>query len=306
MKLLVFGGLGFIGSNFVNYLSRNSQEFEVKILDGFRYSARPENVRDSNLVPTHPTLLQNNDDYKQMLEDFDWVINFAAETHNDNSILDPKAFLDSNVTGVYKLLEALRGTGTKLLQVSTDEVYGDTEISSSVHFKETSALRPSSPYSASKAAADSLVQAWGRTYEIPYIISRCTNNYGPNQHREKFIPKILHSIGKQVPIEIYGSGENIRDWIHVDDHSSAIIDLLRHGDIGEIYNVGAQNQLSNLDLALRIIDSFGGSRDQIRMIADRPGHDRRYALDTSKIEDLGWRPTRTKEGFSKETLFQSF
>lgn len=298
----MFGGLGFIGSNFVNYVTANEPSFEIQVLDAFTYAARAENLDDSRLVPSSPTLLQDNQHYRDLLDDVDWVINFAAETHNDNSISDPGRFIESNVLGVFRLLEALRESDAKLLQISTDEVYGDTELDSETSFSEESQLKPSSPYSASKASADMLVQAWGRTYGLPYIISRCTNNYGPNQHPEKFIPTVRRSIDNGTPIPIYGSGNNIRDWIHVDDHSSAILTLIRRGKLGEIYNVGAHNYLSNLQLVSALLENFGGRADSIQMVADRPGHDRRYALDTSKIEKLGWCPVRTFKGFSRSSL----
>lgn len=282
----------------MNLLADRRPEIDLVVLDGFAYSGRPENLNDAKLVPRQRTWLSDSWEARHLISECDWVVNFAAETHNDNSITNPSAFVDSNVVGVFHLLEAMKGTKARLLQVSTDEVYGDTHLDSNFRFLEDSTLRPSSPYSASKAAGDMLVMAWGRTFDVPYIISRCTNNYGPNQNKEKLIPRVLEAIKSNSPIEVYGDGKNIRDWIHVDDHSFALLRLMDFGQTGQVYNVSANNEWSNLDLVKKLIQEFDGREDQISFVGDRPGHDLRYSLDSSKVRALGWQPVRTQLGFT--------
>ena len=296
MKLLVTGGLGFIGSNFVRNMMDKA---DITVVDALKYGSNESNLRDLDCTLVKGDIC----DYELMAElvkMIDAIVNFAAETHVDRSISNPYAFIESNVLGTYTILEAMRNVNpdARLVQISTDEVHGDIEEGS---FKEDDTLRPSSPYSASKAAADMFFLAYVRTYGLDAVITRCTNNYGPYQFPEKLIPKAILRAQMDLKIPIYGTGENVRDWIFVKDHCEAIDLVLERGIRGEIYNISGGEEKTNLEVAteiLRLMDK----PNLIEFVEDRPGHDIRYSLDSSKLRSLGWKPKHNfKEGL-KETV----
>ncbi|MCL0036181.1 dTDP-glucose 4,6-dehydratase [Dehalococcoidia bacterium] len=294
MKILVTGGAGFIGSNFVCYLLREHPDWEVTNLDKLTYAGNLENLGDVEGNPGYHFVKGDITDRelvdKLLGQGFDVVVNFAAESHVDRSILDSSPFIRTNVQGTQVLLEGARQHKVKLfLQVSTDEVYGS--LGAPGKFTEESPLLPNSPYAASKAAADCLCRAYYHTYGLPVVITRCSNNYGPFQFPEKLIPLVITNAleGKEIPV--YGDGLNVRDWIHVKDHCRALDVIIRQGKPGEIYNIGGNCEETNLELVHCILAIMGKPRSLITFVADRPGHDRRYALETSKIErELGWSP----------------
>ena len=303
LKLLVTGGAGFIGSNFIQYTLREHPDWEVVNLDKLTYAGNLENLRDVENNPQYRFVKGDIADREKvdevLREGFDVIVNFAAESHVDRSILDPSPFIETNVRGTQMLLEGVRQYKVrKFIQVSTDEVYGSIEEGK---FTEDSALHPNSPYAASKAAADLLCHAYWRTYNSPVLITRCTNNYGPFQFPEKLVPLVITNAleGKEIPI--YGDGLNIRDWIYVEDHCHALDSVIQRGKPGERYNIGAANEKTNLELVKFILDIMEKPQSLIKFVADRPAHDRRYALDTSKIErELGWKPGISfKEGVSR-------
>ena len=303
--IVVTGGLGFIGSNLINILSKK-KHFIINI-DKVSYASNFKNI--SNNIKNYKFYRQNINDQifiKKILNKYNpsLIFNLAAETHVDRSIDDPKQFIDSNIYGVFNLLEALRKSKKKikLIHVSTDEVYGD--IIKNKNSKETDPYNPSSPYSASKASSDLLIKSYVRTYKIPSIITNCCNNYGPNQYPEKLIPTIIYKIINKKPITIYGSGKNIREWIHVDDHCSALIEISEKGVLGDNYNIGSGIELNNIDIVKKIISSFEeidnnlANKAKFIFIKDRPGHDLRYSLNSSKIKkELKW---GCKYNFDKE------
>ncbi|MEE8329170.1 MAG: dTDP-glucose 4,6-dehydratase [Thermodesulfovibrionia bacterium] len=297
MKILVTGGAGFIGSNFIRYLISVHPDYQIINLDKLTYAGNLENLKDIEPSPGY-TFINGDICDKKVLEgiEFDTVVNFAAESHVDRSILDSYPFLLTNILGVHNILEIVKQRKCLLLQISTDEVYGSTEKGI---FKESSPLLPNSPYAASKAAADMLVRSYIETFKIEAIITRCSNNYGPYQFPEKLFPlSILNAINKKT-IPLYGDGMNVRDWIYVLDHCKAIDTILHNGTPGEIYNIGARNEITNIDaikqLLKKIAHCVGLNEDElmnlIRFVKDRKGHDRRYAIDPAKIEqELGWKP----------------
>jgi dTDP-glucose 4,6-dehydratase len=302
MKILITGGLGFIGSNFVRYLvgEVGIDPTEITVVDALKYGSNENNLKDLDCKVVKGDIC----DYELMAElvkETDAIVNFAAETHVDRSISNPFAFIESNVIGTYTLLESMRKVNpdaAKLVHIGTDEVYGDIEKGS---FKEDDMLKPSSPYSASKASADMLVLAYVRTFGLNAVITRCTNNYGPYQFPEKLIPKAIIRAKMDMMIPIYGTGKNVRDWIFVEDHCEAINFVLERGKRGEIYNVSSGEEKTNLEVVNGILDIMG-KRDLIEFVEDRPGHDIRYSLDSSKIKKLGWKPKHSfKEGL-KETV----
>lgn len=289
MRLLVTGGAGFIGSNFVRKVLESHPDYEIKVLDKLTYAGRLENLND---VIDKIEFLQGDicvkEDVDKAMEHCDVVVHFAAETHVDRSIADPCSFLKTNVMGTYILLEAARSHDLeRFIQIGTDEVYGSC-ISGA--FSEDSLLRPSSPYSASKASADLLANAYFTTYALPISITRSSNNFGPYQYPEKLIPFFILKARRGEHLPIYGSGQNIRDWLYVYDNCTAIDLVLHKGKPGEIYNIGGGNELSNLDIANRILSKLDKPLDMIEHVDDRPGHDFRYSIDSSKVRQLGWRP----------------
>jgi dTDP-glucose 4,6-dehydratase len=303
MKLLVTGGLGFIGSNFCKYILTNHPDYEIVNVDKVGIGANPASLKD----------LENDSRYQfikgdicnpalihKVVSHVDLVVNIAAETHVDRSIADPYVFLQNNTIGTYTILDGIRkhNPKTRMVQVSTDEVYGTAEAGS---FTEQDPLMPSNPYSASKAAADMFVLSYCRTFKLNASITRCTNNFGPYQMPEKLIPKTIIRLLKGLTIPIYGTGMNIRDWIYVQDHCSAIETVLEKGKAGEVYNVSAKNEVTNLTIVKKILQQMGKPEDAITFVEDRPGHDTRYSLDSSKLTtQLGWTPK-----FSFEEALQS-
>lgn len=291
MRILVTGGCGFIGSNFVRMILREHREDEVLNLDKLTYAGNPANLEEVEDDPRY--LFQKGDicDRGDLEKAFEWgpeaVANFAAETHVDRSITSPEAFINTDVLGTYRLLEEVRRRGVRFLQVSTDEVYGSIDSGS---FVEDSPLKPNSPYAASKAAADLLVRAYVRTYDIDASIARSSNNYGPYQYPEKVIPLFITNLieGRKVPL--YGEGKNVRDWLYVEDNCRALDLVMRRGSRGAAYNVGGGQEMTNLELTTAILRSMGAGEDSIIYVADRLGHDLRYSVDCSKIRGLGWKP----------------
>ncbi|WP_290226175.1 dTDP-glucose 4,6-dehydratase [Corynebacterium confusum] len=292
--LLVTGGAGFIGSNFVR-LTLAETDYSVVVLDKLTYAGNRANIAD--LGGDRCSFVQGDiadaELVNQVMRDVDAVVHFAAESHNDNSLRDPSPFIQTNLVGTFTLLEAARNRGTRFHHVSTDEVFGDLEIGADTRFTESTAYQPSSPYSASKAGSDHLVRAWARSFGLPVTVSNCSNNYGPYQHIEKFIPRQITNILSGLRPKLYGTGEQVRDWIHVDDHNRAVIDILERGRLGETYNIGAdQPDTSNLQVMEIICDLMGA--DGFDHVADRPGHDQRYAMDATKLRtELGWTPRFT-------------
>lgn len=308
MKILVTGGAGFIGSNFVYYELDNYPNDEVICLDKLTYAGNLETLEIAMKNPKFKFVKGNIADRVFVDELFasekpDVVVNFAAESHVDRSIENPEIFLQTNVIGTSVLMDACRKYGNiRYHQVSTDEVYGDLPLDRpDLFFTETTPLHTSSPYSASKASADLLVQAYYRTYKLPVTISRCSNNYGPYHFPEKLIPLMIANALNDKKLPVYGKGENVRDWLYVEDHCSAIDLIIRKGKIGEVYNIGGHNERTNLEVVKTIIKELGKSEDLIEFVTDRPGHDRRYAIDPTKIHnELGWLPaTKFDDGIKK-------
>lgn len=291
-KIIVTGGCGFIGSNFVRWVVDNT-DCDVVVLDKLTYAGNKENI--AGLPADRVELIVGDICDAELLDAIvpcaDAIVHYAAESHNDNSILDPGAFLRTNVEGTYCLLEACRKYKKRFHHVSTDEVYGDLALDDPARFTEETPYHPSSPYSSTKAASDLLVRAWSRTYGVPVTISNCSNNYGPYQHVEKFIPRQITNIICGIRPKLYGDGKNVRDWINVNDHSSAVWTVLTKGRLGETYLIGADGEKSNIDVLRAILHAFELPEDDFDWVKDRPGHDRRYAIDSSKLQnELGWRP----------------
>lgn len=308
MKILVTGGAGFIGSNFVYYELDNYPNDEVICLDKLTYAGNLETLEIAMKNPKFKFVKGDIAD-RVFVDDLfasenpDVVVNFAAESHVDRSIENPEIFLQTNVIGTSVLMDACRKYGNiHYHQVSTDEVYGDLPLDRpDLFFTETTTLHTSSPYSASKASADLLVQAYYRTYKLPVTISRCSNNYGPYHFPEKLIPLMIANALNDKKLPVYGKGENVRDWLYVEDHCFAIDLIIRKGKIGEVYNIGGHNERTNLEVVKTIIKELGKSEDLIEFVTDRPGHDRRYAIDPTKIHnELGWLPaTKFDDGIKK-------
>ncbi len=295
-NIIVTGGCGFIGSNFVHYVVNNHPGVHVTVLDKLTYAGNPENI--SGLPADRVELVVGDICDAELLDKLvpghDAIVHYAAESHNDNSIDDPAPFLRTNVEGTFCLLQAARKFGVRYHHVSTDEVYGDLALDDPARFTEETPYRPSSPYSSTKAASDHLVRAWHRTFGVRATISNCSNNYGPYQHVEKFIPRQITNILDGVRPKLYGDGRNVRDWIHADDHSSAVWTILTRGEMGEIYLIGADGEKSNIDVLRAILERMGKPADDFDWVCDRPGHDRRYAIDSTKLRrELGWQPKHT-------------
>ena len=308
MKIFVTGGAGFIGSNYIFYLLKAHPDYQIVCLDSLTYAGNLMTLKDVLKNPSFRFIKIDIADRKAIFDLFekekpDVVVNFAAESHVDRSIVNPEVFLETNIRGTAVLMDACRAFGvSRFHQVSTDEVYGDLPLDRpDLFFTETTPLHASSPYSASKASADLLVAAYHRTYGLPVTISRCSNNYGPYQFPEKLIPLMIFNAvnGKSLPV--YGDGKNVRDWLYVEDHCRAIDLILTKGKIGEVYNIGGHNEKSNLQVVQTIIDSVG--KGEIKFVEDRAGHDRRYAIDPKKIHDeLGWLPETSFEKGIESTI----
>ncbi|KRC60482.1 dTDP-glucose 4,6-dehydratase [Agromyces sp. Root81] len=292
MKILVTGGAGFIGSNFVHHVLEHT-EHAVTVLDKLTYAG---NLSSLDGLPADRFEFVHGDIADAALVDtlfaqHDAVVHYAAESHNDNSLDDPRPFLETNIVGTYTLLEAARRHDRRFHHISTDEVYGDLELDDPSRFTEQTPYNPSSPYSSTKAGSDLLVRAWVRSFGVQATISNCSNNYGPYQHVEKFIPRQITNVLRGVRPKLYGSGENVRDWIHADDHSSAVLTILEKGVIGETYLIGADGEKNNRDVVELILTLMGQPADAYDHVIDRPGHDLRYAIDSTKLRnELGWAP----------------
>lgn len=296
MKLLVTGGAGFIGSNFVHYVYAQRPDWTITVLDALTYAGNEANL--AGLEKPRVNLVVGNicdpELVDQLFADCDAVVHFAAESHNDNSLQNPRPFLDTNIVGTYTLLEAARKHGKRFHHISTDEVYGDLELDDPNKFSETTPYNPSSPYSSTKAGSDMLVRAWVRSFGVQATISNCSNNYGPFQHVEKFIPRQITEVLEGRKPKLYGSGENVRDWIHTEDHSSAVLTILEKGKIGETYMIGANCEKNNKEVVELILELMGKGSADYEHVADRPGHDLRYAIDATKLQtELGWKPNYT-------------
>lgn len=296
-NLVVTGGAGFIGSNFVHWVAETHPEVgHITVLDKLTYAGNPANLDG---LPEGRVELVVGDIcdaalVDRLLAEADACVHFAAESHNDNSIADPAPFLETNVRGTFTLLEACRKYDVRFHHVSTDEVYGDLALDDPARFTEETPYRPSSPYSSTKAASDMLVRAWVRTYGVRATISNCSNNYGPYQHVEKFIPRQITNILCGERPKLYGDGLNVRDWIHTEDHSSAVWEILTRGRVGETYLIGADGERSNIDVLRAILECMGRDTEDFDWVRDRPGHDRRYAIDPTKLRrELGWEPKHT-------------
>ena len=293
MRILVTGGAGFIGSNFVHHVVANT-DHTVTVLDKLTYAGNAASL--DGLPADRVDLVVGDILDAGLVEDLfarhDAVVHYAAESHNDNSLNDPSPFVQTNIVGTFTLLEAARKHGIRFHHISTDEVYGDLELDDPARFTETTAYNPSSPYSSTKAGSDLLVRAWVRSFGVQATISNCSNNYGPYQHVEKFIPRQITNVLRGERPKLYGSGENVRAWIHADDHSSAVLTILDKGVIGETYLIGADGEKSNKDVVELILEELGQPRDAYDLVTDRPGHDLRYAIDSTKLRTgLGWTPS---------------
>jgi dTDP-glucose 4,6-dehydratase len=295
MRVLVTGGAGFIGANFVHYTLANRPDVEVTVLDALTYAAN-----EASLAPAMDRIrlvegdIADADVVDSLVAGSDLVVHFAAESHNDNSLRDPSPFVHTNLVGTFTILEAVRRHGVRLHHISTDEVYGDLELDDPAKFTPQTPYNPSSPYSSTKAGSDLLVRAWVRSFGIHATISNCSNNYGPYQHIEKFIPRQVTNVLSGIRPKLYGAGQNVRDWIHVDDHNAAVWTIVDKGTSGETYLIGADGERNNKDVLELILELMGKPVDWYDRVTDRAGHDLRYAIDASKLRDeLGWTPRYT-------------
>jgi dTDP-glucose 4,6-dehydratase len=303
MRLLVTGGAGFIGSNFVRYIYANRPDWTIEVYDNLTYAGNKENIKglDENRVIFTKADICDGTAIDKSIENCDVVVHFAAESHNDNSLNNPWPFVNTNIVGTYQILEAVRKHNKRLHHISTDEVYGDLELDEPRKFTPDSPYNPSSPYSSTKASSDMLVRAWVRSFQVQATISNCSNNYGPHQHVEKFIPRQITEILEGRKPKLYGDGLNVRDWIHTEDHSSGVLTILENGKIGETYLIGANGEMNNKAVVEMILELMGKDPSDYEHVNDRPGHDRRYAIDASKlINELGWEPkyTNFREGLN--------
>jgi len=294
-KLLITGGAGFIGANFVHYTLKNRPEYEITVIDKLTYAGNLDNLES---VKNQIKFVRGDICDKELVNDLvnknDIVVHFAAESHNDNSLRDPWPFIYSNLVGTATILEAVRKYSKRLHHISTDEVYGDLEINDPTKFTETTPYNASSPYSSTKAGSDLLVKAWVRSFGINATLSNCSNNYGPYQHIEKFIPRQITNILSDISPKLYGTGEQVRDWIHVDDHNNAVHTILDKGKLGELYLIGANGEQNNKYIIETILELMGRDKTAYEHVNDRPGHDQRYAIDSTKLQtELGWKPQYT-------------
>ena len=304
-KVLITGGAGFIGSNFVKYMLEKYPDYEIINLDVLTYCGNLENLEDIEDNPNYRFVkgdIQDAELVDGLVKDVDYIVHFAAESHVDRSIEDPQIFIKTNVIGTQVLLDSAKKHNiVKFLQVSTDEVYGS--LGREGYFTEESPLQANSPYSASKAGADLMVRAYGETFGLPINITRCSNNYGPYQFPEKLIPLMISNALEDKELPVYGDGKNIRDWLHVYDHCTAIDLVLHNGKLGEVYNIGGHNEKENIEIVKLILKELNKPESLIKFVKDRLGHDRRYAIDSSKItEELGWKPKYTFETGIVETI----
>jgi len=295
MNILVTGGAGFIGSNFVHLALQQRPDWQITVLDKLNYAG---NMASLDTILDKIQFVKGDICEEVLLDklvaDTDLVVHFAAESHNDNSLSNPWPFVQSNLIGTYRILEAVRKHGKKLHHISTDEVYGDLELDDPAKFTTDTPYNPSSPYSSTKAGSDLLVRAWVRSFGIHATISNCSNNYGPRQHVEKFIPRQITEILEGRKPKLYGAGANVRDWIHVDDHNTAVIAIIEKGKSGETYLIGADGEKNNKEVVESILTAMGKNVDEYDHVSDRPGHDMRYAIDASKLQsELGWQPQYT-------------
>jgi dTDP-glucose 4,6-dehydratase len=297
MKLLVTGGAGFIGSNFIKLVLAEQRGWSVTNLDLLTYAGNSLSLKAEEEDPRYRFVLGDIADaalVDQLVSESDIVVHFAAESHNDNSLKDPSPFLRTNLIGTYTLLEAVRKHGVRYHHISTDEVYGDLELDDPAKFTEHTPYNPSSPYSSTKAGSDLLVRAWVRSFGVKATISNCSNNYGPYQHVEKFIPRQITNLVDGNRPKLYGKGENVRDWIHVEDHNRAVLLILEKGVIGETYLIGADGEKNNKDVIELILELMGRDSKDYEHVSDRPGHDMRYAIDSTRLRtELGWKPRYT-------------
>jgi len=304
MRLLVTGGAGFIGSNFVRRTLETRSDVQITVLDALTYAGRLSNLSglDGKYEFVHGTICDAGVvDY--LVSKTDVVVHFAAESHNDNSLKSPRPFIETNVIGTFELIQSCVNHGVRFHHVSTDEVFGDLALEGTDKFTRETPYNPSSPYSASKASSDHLVRSWTRSFGLKATISNCSNNFGPYQHEEKFIPRMISLIASGAKPELYGNGANVRDWIHVDDHNDGVWAVIEKGEVSQTYLLGADNQRSNLEVVRAILAIMGKPEDYIAFIGDRPGHDLRYAIDASDTEaELGWKP---KKGNFEEKLAET-
>jgi len=299
-KMLVTGGAGFIGGNFVHYTIKNRPEYEITVVDKLTYAGNPDTLNSVlDKIDFVTGDICDRELMDKLIGNTDVVVHFAAESHNDNSLRDPWPFIHSNLVGTATILEAVRKHGKRLHHISTDEVYGDLPIDSPEKFTENTPYHASSPYSSTKAGSDLLVKAWVRSFGINATLSNCSNNYGPYQHIEKMIPRQITNILSGIKPKLYGTGEQVRDWIHVDDHNSAVHTILDKGRSGELYLIGANGEQNNKYIIDTLLELMGKPSDWFEHVNDRPGHDQRYAIDATKLrEELGWEPkyTNLREG----------
>ena len=292
MRLLVTGGAGFIGANFVHQTVAERPDTQITVLDKLTYAGNR-----ASLDPVADTItfvqgdIADTELVDRLVADTDLVVHFAAESHNDNSLANPAPFVQTNLVGTFTLLEAVRRYDVRYHHISTDEVYGDLALDDPARFTESTAYNPSSPYSSTKAGSDLLVRAWVRSFGVRATISNCSNNYGPYQHVEKFIPRQITNVLTGVRPKLYGTGTNVRDWIHVDDHNSAVWTIIEHGQLGETYLIGADGETDNRTVVETVLELCGKDRSEFDFVTDRPGHDLRYAIDATRLRtELGWQP----------------
>jgi dTDP-glucose 4,6-dehydratase len=305
LRVLVTGGAGFIGSNFVLRTLDTRPDWQITVVDSLTYAGRLSNLEGTQSYGERFKFVEGDIRDEKLVDELvgqsDAVIHFAAESHNDNSLNGPKIFLESNIMGTFNLIQAAVKHDVRFHHISTDEVFGDLELDGTDKFTPDTAYNPSSPYSASKAASDHIVRAWVRSFGLRATISNCSNNYGPRQHEEKFIPRTILLVAQGQKPKVYGDGLNVRDWIHVDDHTDGVVAILEKGQIGETYLLGANGERTNLQIVQTILNLMNKPSDFIDFVRDRPGHDLRYAIDASKtVQELGWTPNyaRVEDGLS--------
>jgi dTDP-glucose 4,6-dehydratase len=291
VRVLITGGAGFIGANFVHQTVQERPDVDVTVIDKLTYAGNPDSIAGLDRVRLEVGDIADADVVDPLVAESDLVVHFAAESHNDNSLNDPSPFVRTNLVGTFTLLEAVRRHGVRFHHISTDEVYGDLELDDPAKFTERTPYNPSSPYSSTKAGSDLLVRAWVRSFKVEATISNCSNNYGPYQHIEKFIPRQITNLIDGIKPKLYGAGQNVRDWIHVRDHNSGVWTIIEKGKVGETYLIGADGEKNNKEVVELILELMGHDPSDYDHVADRPGHDLRYAIDNTRLrEELGWEP----------------